>query len=365
MKFEFNLKTKTKFGKGEAENIGKYLVDLGIKHPGIIIDKGVAGSDYGKIVLNALEGNHLYYDYGEPTYDLLEKFRYHFKADGLVAIGGGSVIDFAKGMAFLATNKKNAIEYRGFPKKVNHPLPVVAVPTTAGTGSEITYNAVFIDTKEKRKLGINTELNYPVLAILDPQLTLTCPIHATISSGMDALIHAVESYSSMQSNSLTRMFAERAFCTLFNNLWSVVTKPSSIIVRSNLLFGSYLAMISFMNSGAGPAHAMGYILSPLFNVPHGLAGAVFFPKVVKHNISKGFSYANLVESSCLSKENFSDIVRKLYNRLGIFPMLGGFGVNKGNVDNLLERMETLESIFKQNPVPFTVSDAKRLVKGMI
>ena len=386
--FKFNLKTRARFGAGSATKLGEYLKELSFERIGIIVDSGVHNTDYGKKVLKSVENQRFdtvkvwVYDLGgEPDYDSLDKIKPIFMGknstplvDCFVGIGGGSVIDFAKGLATLVVNPGKAIEYRGFPESLNPSLPTVAVPTTAGTGSEVTYNAVFINLADKKKLGINTMYNFPVLAILDPNLTLSCSKSVTVSSGMDALVHTLESYAARQSNPLTKIFARGAFKLIFNNLSKVLGDPKNIEIRANLQLGAYLAGISLVNSGSGPAGALSYPLGVHFRVPHGYAGGVFLPHIIKFNVEKGYDYSelyDLIENADKSKRReeknhqFSQKLFELCDSLGIPPNLRSFGVNKNNIDILLKETENLGKAFAQNPIPFSVEDGKKLLMEMV
>jgi alcohol dehydrogenase class IV len=387
-KFEFNLKTKTKFGVGTAVNLGKYLKDLSFTRIGIITDPGVTSLKYTEEILENLQKEGFskvqIWEYNlnaEPDYESLDKVKAMFLdnnskpiVDCFVGIGGGSVMDFAKGLATLVVNPGKAITYRGFPTDINPSLPTIALPTTAGTGSEVTYNAVFIDRKDKKKLGINTMYNFPVMAILDPKLTLSCPKSVTVSSGIDALVHTLESYVARQSNPLTRTFAKEAFKLIYNNLYKVLDNPKNIEIRANLQLGAYLAGISLMNSGSGPAGALSYPPGVYFKVPHGLAGGVFLPHIIEHNIKNGYDYSelyNLIENtdkSINSKEKnklFSKKLFELCKKLGVPSTLRVFGVNEANIGVLLKETEHLDKAFAQNPVPFSVEDGKKLLMKMI
>ena len=161
---EFLLNSNMKYGIGEFEKLSTYLKEMNFSNIAIIIDEAVVKSEYIKKILFECKKNFekcevlIYELKGEPTYGYLdecaEKMRKHEELDVIIAIGGGSVIDLAKGVATLMTNKGPGLSYRGFPKGINRPLPVVTIPTTAGTGSDATYNDVFIDSKEEKKLEI-------------------------------------------------------------------------------------------------------------------------------------------------------------------------------------------------------------------
>ncbi len=386
--FEFNLKTKTKFGEGISENLGEYLKEFKLSRVGLIVDSAVYDNPEIKKIIEKINKSSFKnvkiwkYDLkGEPDYDTLDIVKKEFldennnpTVDCFVGIGGGSVIDFSKGMSTLVVNPGNSRDYRGFPKDINPSLPTIAIPTVAGTAAEVTYNAVFNDKKIKKKLGINTFNNFPVLSILDPTLTATCPVSVTISTGMDAMVHALESYVTNNSNLITKMHAKNAFGLLYNNLLKIKEKPNDISIRSNLLFGSYLAGISLMNSGAGPASGLQYILGAQYEIPHGIAGAVFIPYVVKHNAENGVDYSELYDQieeidTCKTKEEkireFPEKIFELCRTLDIPENLSHFGVTKQNADDLIKRVEELEGMFVQNPVKFTIEDGKNIVKNLI
>lgn len=387
--FEFNLKTKTKFGAKEALKLGEYLKDLKFKKIGLIVDSGLVQTDYFQEILENLKKENFekikvwQYDLkGEPDYDSLNRVKLEFLdesakpiVDCFVGIGGGSTIDFAKALATVTVNPGESRKYKGFPTDIEIPLPVIALPTTAGTGSEVTFNASLIDWKAKKKMGINSTYNYPVLAILDPALTLSCPKWVIASSGMDALVHAIESYASLKSNILSRIFAKEAFKLIFNNLAKVLDQPNDLEIKANLQLGAYLAGISIINSGGGPTGGLSYPLGVHFKVPHGLAGGVFLPHIVEYNAKNGYDYSELYDliegtdkslnrekKTQLFSEKFSELC---HQKLGVPSSLKGFGVNEKNVHLLTDEIGEYEGSFQQNPIPFSVEEGKRLIIKLI
>jgi alcohol dehydrogenase class IV len=384
--FEFRLRTHLHFGAGKALQLGRILKEVPYRRIGIILDPGVAGQPYMQQVLEgirkeAFEDIRVWtYDLKEePDYDALDRVKPEFMTGGrsavdcFIGIGGGSVIDFAKGLATLAVNPGPALSFRGFPAGLTPSLPIVAVPTTAGTGSEVTYNAVFIDRAGKRKLGINTEHNFPALAVLDPLLVVSSPERVTISTGIDGLVHAIESYGCRRSNPLTMVFAREGFAHVYSALERIPDAPHDTGVRAHLQLGAYLAGISLMNAGSGPAGALSYPLGVHFGVAHGLAGGVFLPPLVAHNVERGFDYSALHDAIApgdrhLPQEeknrSFAWKIQELCQKLGIPDNLRVFGVNPGNVHLILADIDSLGPAFAQNPVDFSVDDGKRLVMRM-
>jgi alcohol dehydrogenase len=366
--FEFNLRTNLKIGVGEALNLGKYLTAMKFTKPAVIIDGGVLQTNYVQEIIESLKilnfENLKIWQYNlkaEPDYDSLEKARLEFSADCLIAIGGGSVIDFAKGIAILAVNLGPARSYRGFPENIQKPLPVIALPTTAGTGSEVTFNAAFIDWKENKKLGINSLENFPVLAILDAKLVSGCPRKVALASGIDTLVHVVEGFASLKSGELTKSFARESFRLMFENLESTLQNPENLELWEKLQLGAYFGGLTLLGSGGGPTGALSYTLGVNFKVPHGLAGAVFLPYIVEYNLKNGYDYPGLYKSELsLSEELFA-----LYKRVGAPMDLKSFGVNAENIQTIIMDIEGYEKAFAQNPIPFSVQEGKKLVLRLI
>lgn len=377
--FGFKLRTNMKFGAGISSCAGKMLNELGYANIGIILDHGITKLDATKKLTRSLEGAGIVFeifenDRAEPDYDFLESFKKNFSGRGFDAIlgaGGGSTIDLAKGVATLVTNPGEAILYRGFPKLKCAPLPVIAIPTTAGTGSEATYNAVFTDLKEKKKLGINSELNFPALAVLDPLFTLSCPERIVISAGMDALTHTLESFAHKGHTQLSRMYSKKAFSLIFNNLMVVLEKPENINVRGALQLGSYLAGIALINSGSGPSGALSYPLGVHYKIPHGMAGAVFLSSIAEFNVSKGYAdYAELYDLAGLQPAGksggeksalFVKALKALDRKMKI-PSLTELGLGEKDVRFMIDQYDVLKNAIAQNPIPVSKEDLKSIIE---
>lgn len=376
--FEFNLRTHTKIGEKTALNLGLYIKEMGLSRPALIIDRNVASLPYIQQIIQGIP-NALVWEYdipGEPDYDSLDRIKKKFirarkpLVDSFIAIGGGSVIDIAKGLATLVTNPGPARKYRGFPTGLNPSLPVIALPTVAGTGSEVTYNASFIDWKEKRKMGINTFHNFPRLSILDPLLTIECPRAITISSAMDSLVHALESYATPQANELSRIFSKAAIKYGMSALPTVVKNLKNTTVRLGLQFSAYLAGIAIVQVGGGPASILSYPLGVHGKVAHGLAGAVFLPFVVEHNAKKGYDYSELYDqfakgtSQKTRKEKslaFAEKLFELHDMLEIPKLFARYPLVKENASLIFKEIEALQKGFDAtNPIPFTVKDARQI-----
>jgi len=385
-KIEFLLNTNMKYGAGEFKKLPEYLKKMGFANVAIVVDRAIAGLDYVKDVIS--ECNKVfnkcealvYALQGEPTYDYLDEtaliMRKHKDIDAIVGIGGGSVMDLAKGLAVLMANNGKAINYRGFPEGINRPISVVAVPTTAGTGSDATYNAVFTDSKAGKKLGINTTMNFPVLSVLDPNLIATCPKNVLASSGIDALTHALESFVSKNATPLSRMFSVEAARLLIPNLEKIIDFPEDLEVKGGLQIGAYLAGVALINSSSGPSGALSYLLGTWYKVPHGVAGAVFLPHVHKFNFEKDYHDYSILYDAIYKdekgdktrKEKAGYIIDKLFllnKRLGIEEKLSSYGVKPEDIPRFeKEAITTLKAAFGFNPVDMKQGDIKELLCGI-
>ena len=378
------MKTEMIAGQGAAKNLPKLLRDRGWPRIALVVDAGVLDHNpYAKEIIELLQAGMdqvvlVRCDMAEPTYDYLDQTKQIIEGktlDCVVGIGGGSTMDLSKGLATLATNPGKGLQYRGFGKVVNQPLPVVALPTTAGTGSDVTPNAVFIDTIEKWKFGINTEYNYPRLAVYDSGFLDSCPAKIYASSGMDAMTHTLESFVAKNATAISRIFSFKAFELLFPNLMKFAEGDRSAETKLNLLVGSGCAGVALMNAGAGPAGALSYPLGVYFKVPHGLAGSVFLPGVIEFNVSHGYKdYAQLYDRIPGAKRDLDDTqkslqfaqeIKNLSARLGIPTELAGFGVKTDqDMQLIIDNAWQLKPAFEQNPLPVGKAEIEQLVRSL-
>ncbi|MGZ8844859.1 MAG: iron-containing alcohol dehydrogenase family protein [Pyrinomonadaceae bacterium] len=380
--FNFLLRTDARFGEGVVQTLPATLESWGVKRVAIVSDIGVRTNEHVQSLIEKLKQKFQQVTIAEnavaePDYDYLDEFKVQITPDHdvLIGIGGGSTLDVAKAVSVLVTNPGPAISYRGFDLIKQPGIPVVAIPTTAGTGSEITPNAVFTDKKEMRKLGINTDLYLPRLALLDPLMTISCPRSVTVSSGVDAIVHTIESYAAKRTNPVSRMWAREAFRLLFAALPAVVQEPNNVRLREQVQRGAFCAGIALMNSGAGPAGALSYPLGVRFNVPHGWAGGVFVSRIARFNAERGFSdYAELYDliegvDQTLSRPakaiKFCDEMDRLLAQLEVPETLTHYGVTSDDVPVLAEQTMLLAGALEMNPVPFGLTEVENVLRQMV
>lgn len=206
-------------------------------------------------------------------------------ADFIIAVGGGSVIDTAKAIAVIANNPDNydVVSLEGVDKSKNPPMPIIAVPTTAGTGSETTMDYVITNTEQKRKMACMDSMVVPVVAILDTDIMASLPLKMTAATAMDALTHAVESYLSKGAFDFSEMLSLKAVSLISANFLKVIKNLNDLETRKALAMAQYMAGMSFTNVGLGIVHSMAHPLSAFYDVPHGVANALILPYVLKFN----------------------------------------------------------------------------------
>lgn len=379
--FGFSLRTNAYAGSGVALKAASFARERAARRVSIVVDAGLRSNEHATALLDALrevaEIQVLESNAVEPDYDYLDDFRTRLdpSVDLLVGVGGGSILDLTKAVSVLVTNPKPAIEYRGFDLVTEPGIPVVAIPTTAGTGSEVTPNAVFTDRRENRKGGINSEKYVPVLALLDPLLTLSCPRRATVSAGMDALVHSVESFVAAGATPITRPLSREGFRLVMGNLGRVVEDPSDIESRLNMQLGAFFAAAALFNSGAGPAGALSYPIGVNYQVPHGIAGAMFLAPVALWNVGQGSdAYAGLADAlpeppqtaDPLERSHaVAEAIQELAQRVGV-PRMREYGVSRADVPQLVEQaFSSLGPAFAQNPVEFTSAGLHDLMDSLV
>ena len=367
------LSTNITLGEGELKNLNKHLSTLGSKNPIIIVDKSLNKNDYLSNIIESVKSKYknllIFYNdlNGEPTYEYLERKLKEVAAsnpDLIIGIGGGSTMDIGKGISLLLTNKKPALELKGFPENVNDPIPLMTIPSIFGSGSEVSYNAVFIDQNEGRKLGINTIKNFPKKTIIDPLLTMSAPNNVVLSSALDSLVHCVDSFGSKKSNTFSRMFAIKGFKMSFNALlYKDINIPSN---RIDLAIGSICGIIALMNSGDGPTNGFAYYFGVKNKIPHGLAGGIFLKDVMNWNYKNHYNeYRRFINSDIKSNNILFNRMEELYEKYKI-PRLCDYGYGKENINQLAKNISSsLEGSFAGNPVPFDLQSAIDILEKQI
>ena len=312
---ELHLPPDIHVGGGVSERAGELAKGTGLARVLVVTDPVMVDSGVAGRVAEHLEGAGIATATfseirGEPTTDYVDAglaaLREH-EADGVLAVGGGSPLDTAKAISVMATNEGTLPEYLGYHKVPQPGLPLIAVPTTAGTGSEVTRVTVITDTARDVKMMILSDHLMPRVALADYKLTLTCPAGLTANVGVDSLTHAIESYVSAKANAVTDLLGLRAAALIGQNLRRAQRDGGDEEAREALMLGAMLAGAAFSNASVALVHGMSRPIGAHFHVPHGLSNAVLLPTITRWSVGGAEPrYATIARSMGLADAGSSD-----------------------------------------------------------
>ena len=287
--------------------------------------------------------------------------------DAVIGLGGGSSLDSAKVAAALMANAGDVKKYIGIDLLEKDSLPMVAVPTTAGTGSEVTPIAILSDEEEHLKKGIVSNKIIPKCAILDPSLTMAMPPQVTAYTGMDALTHAIEAYTSVNASDYSDPLAIQAVRLLSQNILEAYSQGNAVQAREGMLMGSLLAGIAFANAGVAAVHAFAYPLGGTFHIPHGLANSVMLPVIMEYNMdgceAKYIELAKAMLSAQMQEitPNMAvDFIKQLSKDLHIPQNLRSFHIPEDAIPDLAAGALKVTRLLLNNPRKFEMEDAIKM-----
>lgn len=304
---------------------------------------------------------------GNPSTDTVAKAANGFKsskANFIVAFGGGSPLDVAKAVAVIASYGGNINDYEGGGKVLGPVVPMIAIPTTAGTGSEVTAFSVITDHSRNYKLTVVSNYLLPAYAILDPELITTVPKSTAAACGIDAMVHALEAFISKAASPFSDLFAKEALRLIGTSIRDYVSDRSNLAACESMLIGSLFAGIAFSHARLGDVHAMSHPVSAYFDVAHGVANAVLLPTVVDYNMTyANEKYKYIYDCICekpLSDDTFTPEmlaaeIRVLNDELGIPSSLSEVGVDSSLFDKMADDAMKSGNILV-NPRPTTKKD---------
>jgi len=290
--FTVTQPTQIHFGAGAIANLAETVKSFNGSNVLLVVDPGLVKAGLISPITAPLKKAKIPFTVfdkvdPEPGLKLADKgtkIAKKAKCDCVVGVGGGSAMDVAKAIAILITNGGKAVDYLGLGLIKKPGVPKIMVPTSSGTGAEVTFTAVFINEKTGSKGGMNGDQLYPEATILDPELTISLPPHVTAFTGIDALTHALEAYTSTQAHIISEMYSLEAITLIAENLPAAYANGDNIEARSAMLMGSLLGGKALATAGVGLVHAMAYPMGGMFGIPHGLANAVLLPYVVDYNL---------------------------------------------------------------------------------
>jgi alcohol dehydrogenase class IV len=293
------------FGSGAVEKLGEEAKKLGVSKVLIVTDKVMTKLPTFEIIQRVLSANNIRFAVfdgaaTEPTLEIVRDGLQAYKdnaCDFLMALGGGSSIDAAKAIAVMTTNPGSIEDYMGAGKIKKAGAPLVAVPTTAGTGSEVTPYTIITDTKKTVKMLISSPLVMPSLAIVDPLLTLSCPRGLTAAIGIDALTHAIEAYVSLKANPMSDIFCLSAIELISGNLRQAWANGNNVEAREKMMLGALQAGIAFSNSSVALVHGMSRPIGAYFHVAHGASNAAILTTIMEFSlIGNPGRYADIAQA---------------------------------------------------------------------
>jgi alcohol dehydrogenase class IV len=336
--YKFFVPTKLLFGAGCSNDVGKWLKDLGSSKILLVTDAGLKNIGVAGRIENRIRNEDLtvvtYSDVKEnPTVENVHEGRDLIKKeniDAVVALGGGSSMDAAKAMGILSAHDGSIVEYElGLKPFVRNGPPLIAIPTTSGTGSEATMGAVITDPTTHRKFDVVDPMMAPRLSLVDPLLTVSLPAALTGATGMDALTHAIEGYTATLASPLTDALHLKAIELIGKNLVKAYTDGNNKEARTNIMMASLIAGIGFPNSGLGAVHGLSLPLGGRFNIPHGIANAIILPHVMNFNLgscpNKFSDIAQALDGKNKNPEQSVEAVLKLRKELSI-PVLRSYDI---------------------------------------
>lgn len=382
--FEFFSPVKIVSGIGECRNLEKWTKKFNAEYLLLLTGPVVAKTDGFLEILASLQTQGIKFDVisdtlPEPPVELIDELagRVRNKAyDMAVAVGGGSVIDTAKAVCMLKNNEGMIAEYlfggSRIPEKES--LPLICIPTTAGSGSEVSCAAVIDDTDKHVKLSCTHHNLYPKIAILDPVIQKGMPASVTAGTGMDAMTHAIESYTSKNATVISEIYSRRAIELIAEHLPIVYKEPDNLKSRMLMAEASTLAAIGMANGGLGAVHGLSQSMGGIAHTPHGITNAIVLPEVMKYNykgaVKKFAEISGLMgaDTKGMSVEeaaaHASQMIEELNGKIGIAHDLSGLNVKKNMADDIVKATMDYRLLW-MNPVPFTEETAYKVLDSLL
>jgi alcohol dehydrogenase class IV len=370
----FYSPNKVIFGPDTIKSLGSEALQLGAKKALIVTDPGVAKTDLLQPVKSSLGSAGIQcvvYDRVEPeppvrcVKEATDQFLSE-KCDVVIGFGGGSSLDVAKGVSLLATNRENLLDLCGIDLVRRKGVPKILIPTTSGTGSEVTRVLVVTDEKNNTKEVINSIHCLADVAIVDPLLTLTIPSKVTADSGMDALVHAIETYVSVNATPFSDIFAEKAIQWIGQYLPIAWAKGSNLEARYFMSLAALFAGTAFASGGLGAVHALAYPIGTEYRLPHGRSNAIMLPHIMKFNLS-GNPEKYAIVAAFMGKRTEGlpamkgavlaiEAVQELLETVQIPYRLRDYGISKKDFPKCVEGAMRFSRLFVPNPRDLTEQD---------
>lgn len=340
------------YGAGALNQIGRYARNFGAQKALVVTDPGVIQAGWVEKALGSLAAENIpwviFQDItpNPKDHEVAAGVRY-FRDNGcdiIIAVGGGSPMDCAKGIGIAFGNEKNVLEFEGVDEVQMPGPPLICVPTTAGSSADVSQFAIINDTNRKLKIAIISKMVVPDVALIDPETTTTMSAELTAATGLDALVHAMEAYVSNASSPITDMHALAAIPLLAGNIVPAIGNPQDMSYRNNMMLGSLLAGLAFSNASLGLVHAMAHSLGGLLGLPHGMCNALLLNHVVDFNYASAperydrIGQAMGIDMSGMAagkrKDALLNAIVALRKDTGVGASIGRLGVTREDIRQL-------------------------------
>jgi alcohol dehydrogenase len=365
------------FGEGAIKKAGSYAHNFGAGKILLVTDPGIIKTGWsGKIENDFKKLRMPYVLFKDITPNPKDRevmagaeVYSHEGCDVIVAIGGGSVMDCAKGIGIVSSNKKNILEFEGVDEVSVPGPPLICIPTTAGSSADVSQFAIITDTARKVKIAIISKTTVPDVSLIDPVTTTTMSQELTAATGLDAWVHAWEAFASNASSPITDLFALEAIRLVWNNLIGTCKNPKEMKYRNNMMLASLMAGLAFSNASLGLVHGMAHSLGGLLDLPHGECNAILLEHVVDFNFEAAYEkYLKIGETIGISfagskpKQRKNILIEKLAEfrkKAGIVKTLGQLGVRPHDI-SLLSKNAIKDPCVATNPKEPTEKDVEKI-----
>ncbi len=375
----YNSVSKIVYGVGVVSQVGELAKNIGVTKAIIVTDPTLAKLGLHKGVEEALDSAniaHCLFSEAElePSTSSIEKITNQakeFKADLVIGLGGGSALDSAKAACVLLTNEGPIEKYLGVNKVPNPCAPAFYIPTTAGTGSEVTSISVLADKESGAKIGVVSDYMYAKAVILDPALTTGLPPHVTSTTGIDAFVHAMESFVGKAATPFTDALNIQAMKLIARSIRKAYVNGADIEARTDMLYASCLAGMGFSNTQNGIIHAVGTAVPRSYNLPHGLLMSCLSPMCMEFNVMAnpekyaqiaeilgGDIYPNILDTARQAPALMSELLKDLDIKEGLAP----YGVKESDLEGIATRAIAAARLMGNNPRPATIPQLTAFLK---
>ena len=380
--FQYELSTKIVFGMGSFASLPDLVKELKGTRTFVVTDPGIKKTGLLDRLTELLDQAKLPFDVfsdveNEPDASTITRAADQAKAFGAdvsIGIGGGSAQDAAKGVAVMVNNTGRITDYAGLEKVPNPGLPIICIPTTSGTGSEVTIWTVISEKEKNMKFGIGGKYVTPSIALCDPMLTVSLPPHITAFTGLDALTHALDSFVNKATQPISQALSRESMRLIAKSLRKAVAQGDNLEARYDMMLAASIAAMAFNPTRLGLAHSLAMPIGGRFNVPHGMANAILLPEVMQYNLAGNLeAYKEVAEIFGENTQGISlreaaelsvEAIRKLNSDVGIPCCLKEYGITEDDLDPIAAE-GLLSGNTLVNPRSATAEDLKGIVRRLM